>query len=66
MDNCYALSLFRQVFFLLNKPLKGLKYNHFQLSAHKFFPSYLSSDHTLQLVPGFYCRLISCALDQVT
>lgn len=38
MGNCYALRLFRQVFFLLNKPLKGLKYNQFQLSAHKFFP----------------------------
>lgn len=51
MDNCYALSLFRQVFFLLNKPLKGLKYTHSQLSAHKFFPSHLSFEHTLQLVP---------------
>lgn len=39
MDNCYELSLFRQVFFLLNKPLKGLKYNHSQLSTRKFFPS---------------------------
>lgn len=40
LGNCYAPSLFRQVFFLLNKPLKGLKYNHSQLSAHKFSPSY--------------------------
>lgn len=53
MDNCYALSLFRQVFFLLNKPSKGLKNNHSQLSAHKFFPSYLSFDHTLQSAPVF-------------
>lgn len=51
MDNCYALSLFRQVFFLLNKPLKGLKYNRSQLSAHKLFPSHLSFEQTLQFVP---------------
>lgn len=46
MDNCYALSLFRQVFFLLNKPLKGLKHNHSQLSTHKFFPIFRILDHT--------------------
>lgn len=64
MDNCYALSLFRQVFFLLNKPLKGLKYNHSQLSTHNFFPSirvwtipynwslFLSQSESLSTGPG--------------
>lgn len=64
MNNCYALSLFRQVFFLLNKPLKGLKYNHSQLSAHKFFPSCESWPYPT-IGPCFYLHLIPCLLDQV-
>lgn len=61
MDNCYTLSLFRQVFFLLNKPLKGLKYNHSQLSAHKFFPSWvLNVPYNWSL---FIPSLIFCPLE---
>ena len=64
MGNCYALSLFRQVFFLLNKPLKGLKYNHSQLSAHKFSPSYEFWPYPTTR-PCFYPSLIPWPLGQV-
>lgn len=33
MDNSYALSLFRQAFFLVNKALEGLKYNQSESSV---------------------------------
>lgn len=33
MDNSYALSLFRQAFFLVNKALEGLKYNQSKSSV---------------------------------